>query len=689
MANMGMSGVASGIDTGALVQQLMAIEGKRKANYQVDQMETEQEVELWGGIESQLEALNSSIKALADIDSMDNFSTSVSDKSLLDVSVLDSAQEGAYSIEIGQLATSERIVHGGSFEYSTDYVSEGNFIYSYNDIEVEIAVGANTTLEGLVDLINNSDLNPGVRASLLEYDDGTGRQHLVLSGRDSGSDYTIKINSANTEVLKSQQYKYTDETGSEATATADVKLSEISDFDGLVGSTLTITATDHSGAAMDVSFDISEHSTLGQLADSMQRGFGDLARVTLEDGVITVVDTTSGTSSLAVSYVNDSAATINFAQEKAGGSVVSGMTEFIDPGAFTVAQTANDSKIRVDGFPAGQWIESSSNSVSNVIEGVTLNLADVTDDGDSVMVSISRDRSKVKKKVNAMINSFNEITNYLKDASDYNAETGVAGPLIGDSTTRSLIQELRSPFLGTAVGFGDNDEYSFASQIGIEIDSEGLLELDDDVFDNAVGDNFYALLDLLGSSGKGNVSGTGAISSNVVFESAQDYTTPGEYDIEVTVLGGVLTEARIRTVGDTQWRDADIVDGKILGSVTAKDSDDQYYPERGLVLGFNVDGLADGTHQGAKVTIKQGVAGTLSDIVDKYVDGSDSVLSIKKESLNDLINRTKELIEKEDDRLSKTETRLKQKYARLESQLQSMQQNQQVTSMMGMMYGSS
>ncbi len=670
---MELTGLATGIDTAKIVQQLMAIEGRHKAQLQQTKKDKESTAKVWDEIKSHLSDLNASVDSLATLKDIDSFKSSISDADVLGVSVSDSAQEGSYSIEVGKLATSERIVHGGNFMYATDYVSEGNFIYTYDNKEVEIAVGANTTLEDLVNLINNSSDNPGVRASLLSFDDGTGREHLVLSGTDSGSDYAIKVRDSNSQALKSQKYEYTDtSSGDTVAAGKDTKLSQLSDFDGLVGSTLTITATDNSGASMNVDFDITEQSTLGQLVDAMQRGFGSSAGVTLEDGVINVLDTVSGSSSLSVSYVNDSSTTVDFSVATTGGSTVSGMTEFTDASAFTVAQAASDSQVRVDGFPAGDWITSSSNSVDGVIEGVTLDLTQVTEAGKSVTLNISRDRSKLKENVKAMVDSYNKAVSHLKDVSKYDPATKKAGPLIGDITVRNLLSDLGSNFLGTAVGFNDSDTYSMASQIGIGFNRDGLLELDEDVFDSAVDDDFNAVLDLLGSSGKGRI--TGDNSSNFSFDLVKDYTKPGDYEISAVYDGTSLTSAQIRRVGDTTWHDADIIGGKIIGSITAQDSAGNYYPERGLQIDFDPGSLTSGTYN-TVVSIKQGVAGSLSDMVDRYTDGSDSILSIKKSSLDKMIQSIQDSIDRESTRLDKKESRMKLKYARLEAQMQQLQQS--------------
>ena len=130
--------------------------------------------------------------ALSDSSQLRSFKATTSDADFVTAEANSNALEGNHSIQIKQLATSDRWVHQG-FAYATSYVGEGNFIFTYNNRELVVQTTAETTLQDLVGLINNDQDNPGVTASILKYDNGSGGvYHLVLGGKDSGSDYQIK-----------------------------------------------------------------------------------------------------------------------------------------------------------------------------------------------------------------------------------------------------------------------------------------------------------------------------------------------------------------------------------------------------------------------------------------------------------------------------------------------------------------
>ena len=101
------------------------------------------------------------------------------------------------NLQAGQnegLAQVEQAVHSGFPDTNTTVVTTTNAAFSlvYGGKRFSIDVDADTTLTGLVSLINADTSNPGVTASIL--DDGLGLStsyHLILAGRNSGAPYTI------------------------------------------------------------------------------------------------------------------------------------------------------------------------------------------------------------------------------------------------------------------------------------------------------------------------------------------------------------------------------------------------------------------------------------------------------------------------------------------------------------------
>ena len=139
MGELRLPGLTSGIDTATLVQQLMAINSRRLATYQVQKIDYEEESTALGELRTNDSVLNSAVTAISNASTLEAYRASTSDGDVLGVSASEDAAEGSHSILIDQLATSETWIQDTStFDYATDYVGGGTFIYSYNHQERQI-----------------------------------------------------------------------------------------------------------------------------------------------------------------------------------------------------------------------------------------------------------------------------------------------------------------------------------------------------------------------------------------------------------------------------------------------------------------------------------------------------------------------------------------------------------------------
>jgi flagellar hook-associated protein 2 len=115
--------------------------------------------------------------------------------------------QGAYSLQlvskqsgdVGDLtvtqSSGDSITELTSDAWSTTAGTAGAFSYTYGEVTRTLQTATDTTLSDLVNLINDDSSNPGVTASVLEYD---GTYHLVLSANDTGAGNTITINDSAT-----------------------------------------------------------------------------------------------------------------------------------------------------------------------------------------------------------------------------------------------------------------------------------------------------------------------------------------------------------------------------------------------------------------------------------------------------------------------------------------------------------
>mgnify|MGYP000618004653 CR=1 FL=1 len=188
------------------------------------------------------------------------------------------------------------------------------------------------------------------------------------------------------------------------------------------------------------------------ITDGSLQGIRDAVN-TADIGVTAnLIDDGSGFRLLFVSDDSgvDSSLEIVVAENPAVGTNTdtSGLSKF----AFSAAATnmdqtvaSQDAQIKVNGLT----ISRESNTVSGAIQGVTLNLVAATV-GTPVQLTVTQDQAVVTTAVNNFVSSFNDLIATLDNLAGFDPGTGTAGVLIGDSTIRSIGNEIRRIF-GTAV----------------------------------------------------------------------------------------------------------------------------------------------------------------------------------------------------------------------------------------------
>lgn len=149
-------------------------------------------------------------------------------------------------------------------------------------------------------------------------------------------------------------------------------------------------------------------------------------------------------------------------------------------GATSLTQGASDAKATINGLS----VTSSTNSLTNVVNGLTVSLNQVTTS--PVQVQVAQDTTGITKSVQSFIDSYNALSTVLSTDLAYNASTKVAGPLQADSSAVSLQRQLRN-ILGASTGA--SSVFSTLSQVGIQVQADGTLQLNSTTLTAALGSN--------------------------------------------------------------------------------------------------------------------------------------------------------------------------------------------------------
>ena len=188
--------------------------------------------------------------------------------------------------------------------------------------------------------------------------------------------------------------------------------------------------------------------------------------------------------------------------------------------------SAQDAIINVNTTDVSDAITRSSNTISDVIEGVTLNLKEA-DATKTVTLSIRSDYSQLESKINDFISKYNDILNYLNDQFTYNEKTESAGPLSGNSAARSVQSAVLSMVTSQAEGLDSDAPFKSLVDIGIKMNNDGTIYLDSEKLEDALDQDFEAVRNLFEEVGT-------TTDSRVAYIARGDNTVAGTYEIEIT-----------------------------------------------------------------------------------------------------------------------------------------------------------
>ncbi|GAB4136640.1 MAG: flagellar filament capping protein FliD [Planctomycetota bacterium] len=145
-----------------------------------------------------------------------------------------------------------------------------------------------------------------------------------------------------------------------------------------------------------------------------------------------------------------------------------------------VLSPAADAHIKFNGVD----VYRSSNSVTDLIGGVTLQLKSQTAANTPVTVTVSPDASATADKVREFVDAYNAVVDFIQTQFAVDSKGEASSPLFGDATLRSIRSTLRS-IVGSTVSTG-NSAYSMFAQIGITSDTAGKLTFAQSAFEEAL-----------------------------------------------------------------------------------------------------------------------------------------------------------------------------------------------------------
>ena len=300
-------------------------------------------------------------------------------------------------------------------------------------------------------------------------------------------------------------------TGTSTTLTIDQGIISGGTFDSATGTYSGATFTAGATASFDVVID-STNNTLEGIRDAINAADGGVTATIINDGDATnpyrlvLSSANSGSSeSIRIGVAGEADLSTLLSQDPAG---TQNLSEKV---------TAQDALFTVDGID----IIKSSNTVTDVISGVTLDLSAVTTG--PVTVAVSQDTDAAKTAIESFITAFNDLRELIKAETDSGFGGGTAGALASDSSTRQILSLVRNALSQAPTGI--TGSYQNLSSIGVTFQRDGTLALDESVLNTAIQDDSTNVAELFSAADGYATRLDNIVSTMLVFNGSIDLRT--------------------------------------------------------------------------------------------------------------------------------------------------------------------
>jgi flagellar hook-associated protein 2 len=153
-----------------------------------------------------------------------------------------------------------------------------------------------------------------------------------------------------------------------------------------------------------------------------------------------------------------------------------------DPPGGTTGMLLNQAAANATASVNGVAVESASNELAGVVEGLTLRLRGTS--ATPVDVDVSPDREAITEAVKSLASAYSELARYIAEQTRYDPNSKVGGPLQGDSAVGNVLSRLRGVLNSVS---GASSVFGRLSDVGLELQRDGTLAVDSAKLDKALG----------------------------------------------------------------------------------------------------------------------------------------------------------------------------------------------------------
>ncbi|EUJ10204.1 flagellar capping protein [Methylophilaceae bacterium 11] len=297
--------------------------------------------------------------------------------------------------------------------------------------------------------------------------------------------------------------------------------------------------------------------------------------------------------------------------------------------------------LNIDGID----VVKASNSVSDAIEGITLNLL-ATSNSQPVNLAVASDQAKIKESVTAFVDAYNKLNDTLRTLTKYDETGKSSGKLLGDATARNITAQIKS-VVTKVVDTGGT--ITSLTDIGVSFQRDGKLALDSTKLTDAISNHFDDIAALFSTSARTS-------DAQVSYLGSTSKTQSGTYPITVSQLGSDNTNmlGMINGVAGTG------LNQELIGA--AGDVSE----------GLRIKVTGGSTGARGTVTFVKGYAAQLDDILDGLLD-DEGLLAARTDGITASVKRLEQQTDAFNLKMTVIEKRYRDQYTRLDTLLSSMQ----------------
>ena len=504
------------LDVNSIVSQLMTVERQPITKLNVKEAGYQAKLTAYGSVKGAVASFQSAVQSLSSASRFQAVRATSSDSTIFSASASSIAIAGNYSLEVTSLAQAQKLVAAGQTS-STAAIGDGVATTVTFDFG---AISGNT------------------------FDATTGKYGTALSGVSTVETSTTVTVSSTANLAVGAAISGT---GIPAGATI-ASITDATHFELSLAATDTGNPVDIQANATFASNGTGTKSITIDSSNNSLQGIRDAINAAKIGVTATIINDGSATAPYRLALSSDNGGVSNSLKiTTSGGDGAIATLLAHDPAGLPAAQhlsqtvTAQNAEFKVNGVA----VSKTSNTISDVVQGVTLNLNKVT--SSPTTLTVTRDTSAVSSSISGFVKAYNDLAKTLKDMSAYDAANKQGAILQGDATVRTLQSQLRS-VLSTSIA-GTSGVLTTLSDVGVSFQKDGTLALNQTKLDSAITNNFSNIASLFAAVGNGT-------DSLVSYSGATGSTKPGNYAVNVTQIATQGT-----SVGSADARLVTTIDG--------------------------------------------------------------------------------------------------------------------------------